>query len=140
MALNYKIYQSNRKGDTQGKFYARALHTGTVTIDDLATIMQNNCTLKRSDIRAVLIELIEVMTTQLQNSNRVKLEGLGTFKLGISTTGAATAKEFTAVKNIKGTHVLFQPEVKIDTNKTRTRALVTGVMLREADIYDIEKL
>lgn len=139
MALNYKIYQSQRNDTTKGKFYGRAVHVGTTDIEALSTIMQNNCTLKRSDIKAVLTELVEVMTSELQDSKRVKLDGLGSFKLGIRTTPATTAKEFTAGKNIADTYVLFQPEVKIDVNHKRTRSLVSGVKLREADQYDIEK-
>lgn len=139
MALNFKIYQSKRNDETNGKYYARAVHTGTIDTDGLATIMQNNCTVKKSDIKAVLTELAEVMTSQLQDSKRVKLDGLGTFKLGINTKPADTAKAFTSAKNIVGTHVLFQPEVTIDVNHNRTRTLVSGVKLRETDFYDIVK-
>ena len=65
MAVKYRIYQSNRKGTFKGKWYARAVHEGTVTTDELADIMQNNCTVKRSDILAVISELVETMSTQL---------------------------------------------------------------------------
>lgn len=45
MAVFYKLYQDNRKtSSNQGKWYARAVHTGTVDIDDLAEEMQANCT------------------------------------------------------------------------------------------------
>lgn len=139
MALNFKIYQSKREGTTNGKYYARALHTNTIDLDGLAIIMQNNCTLKRSDIKAVLTELVEVMTNQLQDSKRVKIDGFGTFKLGITTKPATTAASFTAAKNIVGTHVLFMPEVKIGVDKKRTYSLTNGVKLREADLYNIDK-
>ena len=106
MAVKYKIYQSKRNDRFKGRWYARAVHEGTVTTDDLADIMQDNCTVKRSDILAVISELVEVMRTQLQNSMRVKLDRFGTFKLGISTTSAEKAKDFTPGANIKGIHVL----------------------------------
>ena len=61
MAVNFKIYQSNRKGGTNGKFYARAAHRETINTKDLAEVMQNNSTVKRSDIVAVLTELSEVL-------------------------------------------------------------------------------
>ena len=32
MAVNFKIYQSNRKGETNGKYYARATYRETVSI------------------------------------------------------------------------------------------------------------
>ena len=61
MAVNYKVYQNKRKGEFKDKFYARATHGETVTIKQLAEKMQANCTVKKSDIIAVLTELSEVM-------------------------------------------------------------------------------
>lgn len=132
MAVFYKLYQENREGSAnKGKWYARAVHTGTVTIDDLADEMQANCTVKRADIVAVLSELVETMQKHLQMSHRVKLDRLGTFKIGMHTSPADTVKDFTASGNVKSVHVLFQPETKIDKNKTRTRALLTGCKVQE---------
>ena len=97
MAVFYKLYQDNRRtSSNQGKWYARAVHTGTVDIDDLAEEMQANCTVKRADIVAVLSELVETMQKHLQMSHRVKLNRLGTFKIGMSTRPADTIEEFTA--------------------------------------------
>lgn len=139
MAVKYKIYQSNRSGQTYGKYYARAVHDQTVTTDDLADIMQDNCTVKRSDILAVISELVETMTTQLQNSNKVKLDRFGTFKIGLSTTGADTLDDFSASKNITGTHVLFYPETKIDSmTGNRSRAFLSGLDVSEASEYSVE--
>ncbi len=132
MSVFYKLYQDNRETSAnKGKWYARAVHTGTVTIDDLADEMQANCTVKRADIVAVLSELVETMQKHLQMSHRVKLDRLGTFKIGMHTSPADTVKDFTASGNVKSVHVLFQPETKIDKNKTRTRALLTGCKVQE---------
>ena len=123
MAVFYKLYQDNRRtSSNQGKWYARAVHTGTVDIDDLAEEMQANCTVKRADIVAVLSELVETMQKHLQMSHRVKLNRLGTFKIGMSTRPADTIEEFTAGQNVKSVHVLFQPETKIEKDKTRPPA------------------
>ena len=85
MAVIYKIYKNNNKKNAGfGKFYARAMHNGTTNLDDIAAIIERNCSMKKSDVKAVLTELVEVMTAQIQDSKRVKLDGLGTFKIGIS--------------------------------------------------------
>lgn len=132
MAVFYKLYQDNRETSKfKGKWYGRAVHTGTVDIDDLADEMQANCTVKRADIVAVLSELVETMKTHLQMSHRVKLDRLGTFKIGMSTRPAASIKEFTANDNVKSVHVLFQPETKIEKNKTRVKALISGCKVQE---------
>ena len=123
-----------------GKWFAQAVMTGTIDTDALAEIMQRNCTVKKSDILAVISELIETMQDQLQNSKRIKLNGFGAFKLGIENAagGAATAAEFSAGKNIKGLHVLFQPEVKTDTTGQRRKTFVTGCTVQEAPKNDVD--
>ena len=84
MSVVYRLTQDNRKqSKTKGKWYARSLHTGVIDIDGLASIMQANCTLKKSDILAVIAELVDVMRAQLQNSQKVILGGLGSFKVGL---------------------------------------------------------
>ena len=111
MAVFYRLSQvTSPKQKGYGKWYPRAVMTNTVDTDALATIMQRNCTVKKSDILAVISELIETMQDQLQDSKRVKLNGFGTFKIGMSSTGADKASDFDARKNIKGLHVLFMPE------------------------------
>ena len=132
MAVFYRLYQDNRSNSTHpGEWYARSVHTGTVDIDGLAEEMQANCTVKRGGIVAVLSELVETMQRHLQMSHRVKLDRLGTFKIGMSTKPAASPEEFTAGQNVKSVHILFQPETKIEKDKTRVRALLTGCKVQE---------
>ena len=132
MPVFFKLYRENRESSRfNGQWYARAVHTGTVDIDDLAEEMQANCTVKRADIVAVLSDLVETRKKHLQMSHRVKLDRLGTFKIGMSTKPAATPEEFTASNNVKSVHVLFQPETKIEKDNTRVRALLTGCKVKE---------
>ena len=135
MAVLYRLSQNNNdKSKVYGKWFANAVMTGTVDTDALATIMQRNCTVKKSDILAVITELIETMQDQLQSSKRVKLNGFGSFKIGIENEkgGAPSASDFSASKNIKGLHVLFQPEVKTDTNGQRQKTFISGCSVQEA--------
>ena len=132
MAVLYRLSQNKMStSKAYGKWFAQAA---------LAEIMQRNCTVKKSDILAVISELIETMQDQLQNSKRIKLNGFGAFKLGIENAvgGAATAAEFSAGKNIKGLHVLFQPEVKTDTTGQRRKTFVTGCTVQEAPKNDVD--
>ena len=106
--------------------------------EQLATIMQRNCTLKKADIVAVISELIETMADQLQDSKRVKLNGFGSFKIGIRGEGADSAADFSTSKNIKGLHVLFQPEVKTDGSGLRQKTFITGCSVQEAPKNDVD--
>lgn len=138
MAVFYRLSQvTSPKQKGYGKWYPRAVMTSTVDTDALATIMQRNCTVKKSDILAVISELIETMQDQLQDSKRVKLNGFGTFKISMSSTGAETASEFEARKHIKGLHVLFMPEVKTDSEGQRQKTFITGCSVLEAPKNDV---
>lgn len=140
MSVFYKLYQDNKENSkNKGKWYARAVSTETVDINALANIMQQNCTVKKSDILAVLAELVEVMQQQLQSSKRVKLDGLGAFRIGLKTTPAESAKEFNAAKNVVGTRVLFQPYTRINKDRTRVKALLNGCSVRELPVNDVDK-
>ena len=132
MAVFYRLSQvTSPRQKGYGKWYPRAVMTNTVDTDALATIMQRNCTVKKSDILAVISELIETMQDQLQDSKRVKLNGFGTFKIGMSSTGADKASDFDARKNIKGLHVLFMPEVKTDSEGQRQKTFISGCSVQE---------
>ena len=135
MAVLYRLSQNKMEGSKAfGKWYAQAVMTGVVDTNALATIMQRNCTVKKADILAVITELIETMQDQLQDSKRVKLDGFGSFKIGIENEkgGALTAAEFSTTKNVKGLHVLFLPEVKTDSTGTRQKTFITGCTVQEA--------
>ena len=89
---------------------------------------------------AVLIELVEVMTTHLQDSKRVKIDGLGTFKVGLRCKPAATAGEFNPVKNVKSLHVNFLPASNLDRDAHKhVKELLRGVALQEHGTYVINK-
>ena len=133
MSVFYRLSQvTSPKAKGYGKWYPRAVMTETIETDELASIMQRNCTLKRADILAVISELIETMQDQLQNSKRVKLNGFGSFKIGIKGEGADSAAEFSIGKNVKGLHVLFMPEVKKDSNGQLQKTFISGCSVQEA--------
>ena len=136
MALNYKIYQSNANNSTKGKVYARASHKETVGIKELAAVMQDNCTVKHSDSVAVLSELSEVMKQELQRGNRVRIDGLGIFKVNIRSKGAKTAQEFSAAENILGTRINFRPESFVNTNGSHITNMLSGLKVKEDGTYE----
>lgn len=140
MAVNYKIYQGTILVDGMKKFYARAAYHDTITLKQLAEKMQANCTVKHSDIMAVLTELTETIKSELLNSNIIKIEGLGTFRITLKSTGANTAKEFNTQKNIVGAHLRFIPEGYQDrASRKIVRPLLSGMKLAELSEYKSAK-
>ena len=124
MAILTKVYRDNRE-KSQNLYYGRAVILNTLGTNDLAEIIQNNCTVKKSDVVAVLMELVEVMTAQLQNSNAVRLDGFGTFKIGLKTHGAASAKEFSCDDNVDGFRCNFTPIGKKDVASGKMKRVFT---------------
>jgi predicted histone-like DNA-binding protein len=137
MRLIYQKYQNkNEDSKAYGKWYARAVINENVGIDLLATKMQDNCTVKRADILAVLSELGPTMTDLLQDCKRVTIPYLGSFKLGISTTGADSPELFNVKKNVKNVHVIFQPVTHVSVTGVREKEMINGVRLVEDGEYD----
>ncbi len=140
MAVQYRMYQNKNEKNaaSYGKWYARAVWMDTVTVDDLATKIEQRCTLTRADILAVIAELKVVMKEELQASNRVKIGDIGTFKLGISCRPSDTIEDFSALRNVKDVHVIFQPELKISAGM-RVKPLLQGVSVKELPINDVRE-
>ena len=140
MSVFYRLHQDKSKNTVRsGKWYARAVPTAVINTRQLAEIMQRNCTVKKSDILAVLDELVETMRDQMQDSKRVKLDGFGSFKIGISSNGAATAKDFTASGNIRSMHVVFTPERSTDAAGNRIKQFLQGAKAEELPLNEVEK-
>ncbi len=140
MSVFYRLHQDKSKNTTRtGKWYARMVPMSIVNTRQLAEIMQRNCTVKKSDILAVLDELVETMRDQLQESKRVKLDGFGSFKIGVSSIGAATANEFSAAKHIKGMHIVFTPECTQDSTGNHVKQFLQGAKAEELPLNANER-
>ena len=140
MSVRYKLYQDNRsESATRGKWYARAVYNSKPkTLKQLALKIQENVSVKKSDVMAVLDELVGVLKEWLQDSNRVKIEGLGSFKIGLKTKPANTAKDFSVAKHVVGARVNFLPEVEADvTTGRRVKSLLMGLEVEETNKNDV---
>ena len=84
-------------------------------------------------------ELVEVMKDQMQDSKRVKLDGFGSFKIGIESKGAATAAKFAVAEHIKGLHVVFMPERTKDTAGNRSKQFLQGAKVEELPLNTVVK-
>ena len=115
------------------KWYARPVYTGTIDLNGIAEMIQRNSTAKKSDALAVLTEMVEVISDALKSSQRVHIDGFGTFKIGMSSKGASAVGDFTINENLKGVRVLFQPEEDVDSaTKKRTKRLIKGLSFAPA--------
>ncbi|MBQ6203617.1 MAG: HU family DNA-binding protein [Prevotella sp.] len=131
----YKLYQNKNENMPKcyQKWYAHSVVTETVDLDYIAERIQRNCTAKKSDAKVVLTEMVEVIADCLKNSQRVKIDGFGAFKLGISSRGADTVKNFSVTENIRGVRIIFQPEISVDASThKRTKKMLQGIRFADS--------
>ena len=114
--MSQKYIKSQNKNShnvkTFGKYYAKPVYDEKfVETDEIADFIQTQATLKRSDIKADLDELGAAMKHFLEMGQKIRLAGIGIFKVGFSSIGVAKAEDCTA-STITSRRVLFQPEIE----------------------------
>ena len=135
MSVKYRKVVNNRKGSTtKGKIYGRAVVSDVVNTKQIAEKITQRCTVTEPDVLAVINALETEIASNLAQSNRVVLDGFGSFKVGLTTAPADTAKKFTS-NNIKGMHVIFQPYTEMDGGK-RIKPMLRGVKTEEMTEYE----
>lgn len=128
--IRYKKYKSNAEGATKNKWYGRSV-TELLEFDEFIQHMANHhCVFGESTIRGVLIEMQVCLRELLLEGKAVRLDDLGIFRIGLETTGADTAREFT-VDNIGAVHLNLYLGKRF-----RAKQLYNDAKFREAGKYD----
>ncbi len=142
MAVIYRKFQNKRKDDQYyGKWYGRSVVLNVVSTKQLAQEIAHATTVTYADVLAVLAETSQALKQHLQNSDKVVLDGIGSFKVGLRTAPANTPAEFGA-QNVKGYRINYSPEIHFVgngqvSNKNRRKGtyvkdLLDGVTAQEA--------
>ena len=114
--MSQKYIKSQNKNShnakTYGKYYAKPTYDEKfIETDEIADFIQTQATLKRSDIKAALDELGAAMKHFLEMGQKIRLAGIGIFKVGFSSIGVSDPDDCTA-STITSRRVLFQPEIE----------------------------
>ena len=111
--MSQKFIKSQNKNSTSlayGKYFAQAVYDNHfIGTEELADFIQRQASVKKSDIKAVLQELGEAFKHFFEMGQKIKLDGIGIFKVGFSSIGVAKKDDCTA-QTITTRRVLFQPE------------------------------
>ena len=139
--LNYVLYQDNRKDSVnKGKWYGRAVHNGTFDLKKLSAEIEENVSVKESDVYGVIKEMVRAMKRHMQSGEIIAIEDFGRFKIVISTSPAPTAKAFSPIRHIKGAPVLFTPEMKVDSSTgNRIKSMLSGLQFKETALNTVVK-
>ena len=107
-----KIQNKNDESTAYGKWFATAVYDQRfIETEQLAEFIQTQATVKKSDIKAVLDELGGALKHFFELGQKIRLDGIGIFKVGFSSIGTAT-KDDCGAQTITTRRVLFQPESK----------------------------
>ena len=107
-----KLQNKNDDSTAYGKWFATAVYDQHfIETEELANYIQQQASVKKSDIKAVLDELGGAMKHYFELGQKVKLDGIGIFKVGFSSIGT-NEKDDCGAQNITTRRVLFQPETE----------------------------
>ena len=76
------------------KYYAQAQASGVMGIEEISERLQRECTLTRADIMAVLVGLEDVVADGISRGEIVRLGGLCSLQISLSSGGTDTEEEF----------------------------------------------
>ena len=111
--MSQKFIKSRNKNShsaAYGKYFAQAVYDNHfVGTEELADFIQRQASVKKSDIKAVLQELGEALKHFFEMGQKIRLDGIGIFKVGFSSIGVNKLEDCSAA-TITTRRVLFQPE------------------------------
>ena len=129
MPVFYKAAQSileNKAGKTL--FYPRIVLKGNVTTDQIAREIAEYSSLSKGDTKNTIDNLVRVMTTHLQSSESVTLDGFGTFRMTMKSNGKGVEAADKVSAAQATLTVRFLPSYTKNPDRTvATRSMVTGV-------------
>ena len=97
-----------RNPGAEPKYYAIVKSSGRDDLDAVAQKTAEISTASPGDTALVLENFISVLPKELAEGKIVELGGFGTFRLSVSSDGAATADDVTA-RSINDVRVIFSP-------------------------------
>ena len=102
MSIEYDFYRNpNSQGTNKKRYHARVVSGDRISTDELAEEIQNECSLTKADVKAVLIALGDKLAKHLGEGNKVYLEGIGYFQVNLK------CKE-----EVRGTHAIRSENVE----------------------------
>lgn len=129
MAVLYKTVQSilaNKAG--KKLFYPRVVLKGNVSTDQIAQEISEYSSLSKGDTKNVIDNLVKVLTNHLHSSESITLDGFGTFRMVMKSTGRGVETADKVSPAQAKLTVRFQPCCTKNPDRTvATRSMVTGV-------------
>lgn len=97
MAVKYKLIKrvNPLKPQDPKKVYAIAVHPNTFKLKELSReLAARSTTASEGDVYSVLIGLRDLIREHLERSDKVLIDGIGSFTIGLSSEGAESEATF----------------------------------------------
>ena len=122
MAVHIRLIKNNIKSSSSyGKYFAKAISQGEVTLDEIASEACRNSGFSEGSVIGVATEIQDIMKEKLRDSQTVVLPGIGRFSLRVESIGVDDPKDFNirhhitriicgflpAGRRIQGRHILY---------------------------------
>ncbi len=121
--------RKNPKDQSQVKYYIAVAPVNHLTLEQIAAVISDRCTVTEADVLAVLNSLQTEVIRAMQNGQSVRLGQLGSFRPTISSSGAEEKADAT-VSNVKALRCRF----------TMGARLRSGLALTNSDVqFNLEK-
>ena len=137
MAIQYRLLQNKIKGSKNyNKYYAHTVKRGVISLEQIESMIEENCTAKASDVRLVLRELFDTVKFFMQMGYTVDLKEMGKFSISVKSVCVDHPSEFQPDRHITGYKCNYTPQGKrytVDENSKRHihRGLLEGCKAEE---------
>ncbi len=121
MSIKYEIQSiKNSQGDGGERSFARIYEDAPMTSSEIENYIQANCSLTKSDVRAALVALRELMADKLASGARFRIPEIGSFCFSVGLE----LPEGVSVDKVRGDHIRvrginFRPDVSLLRDSTK---------------------
>ena len=140
MAIQFELYQSPNPKDEEDKelYHARVVNFQHIDTDYLAKEIQQATSLTEGDVKAVLESLSHFMGSRLREGERVHLDGIGYFRVSLTTTEPVVAATKRKLTKVKMAGVKFRADQKLKNEIGTIKAKVLKANEHSAKLTDKE--
>lgn len=101
MALHIKLVKHNvKRNSSYGKYFAKAVSQGEVTLAELAEEACRNSSLTEGTVTHVVTELQDMLRERLAEGQTVVIDGIGRFSLRVESIGVDRPEDFSIGRHI----------------------------------------
>ena len=121
MSVYIRLIRNNIKSSSSyGKYFAKAVSQGEVTLDEIAAEACRNSGFSEGSVIGVATEIQDIMKQRLREGQTVVLPGIGRFSLRVESDGVDRPQDFNLRHHIRRIICRFLPASHRNNDGTLT--------------------